>query len=122
MLHAFSPSEISCSDTSAAKLSFPMNTLAEDIFQEVIAIAAVRKRDKIENAAHLMRLVVRKCREGQCGWRCARKRGVHPMVFDTEVLDALEGHWQSADKESSSDEIEMRCASACKSSGDIPGN
>jgi RNA polymerase sigma-70 factor len=82
----------------------PDEHLAEDIFQEV-SVAAVRKQDQIQSAAHLMGWLRKAARVSALEMR--RNRGVHPMVFDTAVLDALEGQWQSEDRESSSDQIEM---------------
>lgn len=82
----------------------PDDHLAEDIFQEV-SVAAVRKQDQIESAAHLMGWLRKAARVSALEMR--RNRSVHPMVFDTAVLDALEEQWHSGDEEASSDQMEM---------------
>lgn len=78
--------------------------LAEDIFQEV-SVAAVGKHEQIQSAAHLMGWLRKAARMSALEMR--RNRRVHPLVFDTDVLDALEPEWEKEDSHSSSDEMEI---------------
>lgn len=82
----------------------PDEQLAEDIFQEV-SVAAVRKYRQINSVAHLMGWLRKAARISALELR--RNRSTDPMLFDSEVLDALEGYWRSEDEVSASDQMEM---------------
>lgn len=82
----------------------PDEQLAEDIFQEV-SVAAVRKHRQINSVTHLMGWLRKAARLSALEMR--RDRRMHPMLFDTDVLDALEEQWGGEDEQSSSDQMEM---------------
>lgn len=69
--------------------------LAEDVFQEVCALA-VQKRDTIANEQHLagwLRLTARRK-----SMEAARARATKPLLFDTPLLDLLDAHWRKWDE------------------------
>ena len=66
--------------------------LAEDVFQE-ISIAALSKRDQINDADHLVRWLGQAARFH--GLTAVRNRSNRRMVFDDRVLDQIEAIWSS---------------------------
>lgn len=66
--------------------------LAEDVFQEV-SIAALTKRDQINDAEHLVRWLGQAARFH--GLTAARNRSNRQRVFDDRVLDQIEAMWQA---------------------------
>jgi RNA polymerase sigma-70 factor (ECF subfamily) len=68
--------------------------LAEDIFQEVCALA-YQKREKINDETHLMgwlRITAR-----QESLKALRRQSTHQLAFDSSLLDLMEGHWEKYD-------------------------
>ncbi|QNN22679.1 sigma-70 family RNA polymerase sigma factor [Planctomycetales bacterium ZRK34] len=65
--------------------------LAEDVFQE-IGVAALTKRDQINDREHLVRWLGQAARYH--GLTAARNRSRHHRLFDSRVLDHIEAMWQ----------------------------
>ena len=77
--------------------------LAEDIFQDV-CVLAYEKQEQIENQQHLLgwlRIAAR-----YEAMKALRKRACDRLVFDSAMLDLLDGHWQESDRHSSTETIQ----------------
>jgi len=77
--------------------------LAEDIFQDVCALA-VKRRDTIQNEQHLagwFRIAVRnRCKEA------ARYLAARPILLDDALLDTLDNHWKQWDSAPEANRLE----------------
>lgn len=78
----------------------PDEHIAEDILQEV-SMASVRKAHDITDEAHLLKWLRRAARLEALRHR--RDCKTIPHTLDTNVIDALESHWDQADNVAASD-------------------
>ncbi|MCG8511255.1 MAG: sigma-70 family RNA polymerase sigma factor [Rhodospirillales bacterium] len=69
---------------------------AEDVFQE-ISLAAVRKSDEIRDTDHLLAWLRQAARYKAMEIR--RNQATRATLISSEVIDALESHWQDLDRE-----------------------
>lgn len=76
--------------------------LADDVFQE-LSIYALKKREGIEDLAHLGRWLRQVGRN--LAYKELQKRDRHPIVADSRLLDLIEAEWHRYDGHDASDRM-----------------